>query len=146
MPAERTTRFKREAALRRPVTAYLRSCGFDWVAGEIPFYDRSIDLYAVKESSDWCMAVELKLEKWRRALAQALVYQLCADVAILALPERQANGVDLGSLAHHGVGLLAVRNDGTCEERLRPSPAGVLREDYKTECKALGQGKARWRQ
>lgn len=142
MPGERMTRFRLEAALSRPVAAYLRACGYDRVAREIPFYDRSIDLYGCREEANWTIAVELKLTKWRRALAQALVYQLCADVAVLALPARHADRVDLDVLRQHGVGLLAVLNDGACEERLSPRPPGVLREDYKTECRALMGRKA----
>jgi len=126
------------------VAAYLRTCGYDRIAREIPFYDRSIDIYALSQDANWSLAVELKLTKWRKALTQALVYQLCADVAILALPVRQADRVDLEALREHGVGLLAVRNDGSCEERLSPRSPGVLREDYKSECKALVHRKSRW--
>jgi len=143
MPEERTTRYRHEAALTRPVTAYLRSCGYNRVAREVPFYDHSIDLYALNESGDWSIAVELKLDRWRRALAQALLYQLCADVVTVALPMKHADRVDLSTYAVHGVGLVAVKNDGRCEERLTPRPAGVMRQDYKTECKALMRGKSR---
>jgi len=145
MSAEQTTRYSAESLLSRPVAAYLRARGYDYVAREIPFYDRSIDLYAFCEETNWSLAVELKLTRWRKAFTQALLYQLCADVAVVALPAREAARVDMQALAEHGVGLLAVLNDGSCEERLAPRPPGVLRDDYKTECKLLMRRKSRWR-
>jgi hypothetical protein len=144
MSVERTTRFKLEAALARPVASYLRSRGYNRIAREVPFYDRSIDLYGWREGANRSIAVELKLAKWRRALAQATVYQLCADVAMLALPARQADHVDLEALREYGVGLLAVTDAGKCEERLCARATSVLREDYKTECRALMRGRSRW--
>lgn len=145
MSAKPTIRFSREASLSRPVATYLRASGYTRVAREIPFYDRSIDLYAFSDASGWSVAVELKLSRWRKAFTQALLYQLCADIVSVALPAQQATRVDLKTLDEHGIGLLAVRDDGVCEERLAARPLGLLRDDYKVECKVLMKRKDRWR-
>ncbi|GAG43766.1 unnamed protein product, partial [marine sediment metagenome] len=50
------------------------------------FYEYRIDLFAFSQKLDVTIAVELKLHRWRRALEQSLLYQLCADFVFIALP------------------------------------------------------------
>ena len=58
---------------------------------ELPFYEHRIDLYAYSVELDCTVAVELKLRKWRRALEQALLYQLCSDYVFIAVPATTAS-------------------------------------------------------
>jgi hypothetical protein len=131
------TRFSSESLLGRPVARYLRKKGFSRVRTELPFYERRIDLYGDGGGHGPTVAVELKLVKWRRGLIQALIYQLCADFSFLAVPSKTADRVDVALLREHGIGLLAVKNDGSCEERLSAACSDVLRSDYKAACREL---------
>lgn len=133
------TRFSRESYLADPVLAYLRRRGFPDLATELPFYEHRIDVYGYSRRKDLSVAVELKLTKWRRAFHQALLYQLCADVALLAMPHRMSKRIDLGLLEGNGIGLIEIADDGSCSERLAPKPSGVVLPHYKQTYTAIAK-------
>lgn len=96
-----------EAWLRDPVGAHWRDAGWQ-VRFEVPLNGRYADLVARRE--DEVVAIELKLEDWREALAQAMHYQLAAHRAYIAMPLNQAI-VPLRNrtrLERQGVGLLGI--------------------------------------
>ena len=62
---------------------------------ELPFYEYRIDLYGFSCEENSTVAIELKLSDWRRAVEQAMLYQLCADLVYIAMPERATKRVDL---------------------------------------------------
>ena len=97
---------------------------------ELQFYEHRIDLYGYSPETDCTVAVELKLRNWRRALDQALVYQLCSDYVFIAVPATTAKRIDLQELRSHGIGLLAV-SDYNCVEELPAVLSPVLNHNYK---------------
>lgn len=97
---------------------------------EVPFYDHRIDLYGYSPSSDCSIAVELKLRNWKRALQQALVYQLCSDYVYIAVPQSTAQRVDVEVLREHGIGLLSI-TDTNCIVALPAFPSPVVNPRYK---------------
>jgi len=89
------------------VRAHWESQG-DAVRDEVPLHGRYADLLVQHE--DELIAVELKLEDWREALAQAMHYQVAAHKSYIAMPLHGA-ALPLRSrsrLERQGVGLLAV--------------------------------------
>lgn len=96
-----------EASLRDPVGQHYRQEGFA-VRHEVNLNGRYADLVAHRAGE--VVAVELKLEDWREALAQAMHYQLAAHKAYIAMPLNQAILPlrQRSRLERQGVGLLAV--------------------------------------
>jgi hypothetical protein len=120
----------KEADLLDPIARYARRRGYTRQFAELPFYDYRIDLYGVAAVSGQTVAIELKLYKWKRALQQALVYQLCADLVYLAVPEGTLRRIDNDLIAEHGIGLIAVGPRG-CRLRLQARQSQEVREYYK---------------
>lgn len=112
--ANTVTKFSKESQLLRPVARFANQLGFQLQRAEVQFYEYRIDLYGFSKNDDITIAIELKLNDWRRALEQALLYQLCSDLVYIALPWQSAKRVDLAELRKNGIGLLAVFNSRTC--------------------------------
>jgi hypothetical protein len=98
---------------------------------ELPFYEYRIDLYAFSRKANATVAIELKLNDWRRALIQTMLYQLCADLVYIAMPERSARRVDKSELESIGIGLIAVRDSGRCTCILAAKPHTEVRLTYR---------------
>jgi len=125
------TKFSKEAQLLEPVARFAKRKGFCLQSAELPFYEYRIDFYGFSYRHDATLAIELKLNDWRRALAQGLLYQLCADQVYIAMPEGSAKRVDKAELESNGIGLLAVRNTGACTCVLSAKPHSEVRRSYK---------------
>jgi hypothetical protein len=108
------TKFSRESQLLEPVARFAKRQGFRLQGMELPFYEYRIDLYGFSRRNNVTVAIELKLIEWRKALLQAMLYQLCADLVYIAMPEDAAKRTDHQELSRNGVGLIAVRNSGIC--------------------------------
>jgi hypothetical protein len=96
-----------EASLREPVRAHFAGLG-GRVRHEVPLHGRIADLVVARD--DDLVAVELKLQDWQEAFAQAMHYQLAAHRSYIAMPLDHAI-VPLRSrtrLERQGVGLLGV--------------------------------------
>lgn len=122
--------FERESMLVEPVTKYVVRRGFTRLEAELQFYECRMDLYGFSENLGLTIAIELKLLKWRRAIKQALLYQLCADLVYIALPSDAARRVDLSQLEKSGVGLISVTS-GRCWEILPPVASLLVRPHYR---------------
>ena len=105
---------------------------------EVQFYDHRIDLYGYSPSTDCSVAVELKLRNWRRAIQQALVYQLCSDYVFIAVPEATAQRIDVEILQEYGIGLLSIA-DNRCIEELPAVASTVINSHYKAAYTAMMQ-------
>lgn len=128
------TEFKREALLLEPVSKYIGRKGFRLQRSEVPFYEYRIDVYGVSPSRQGArrtVAIELKLDKWREALRQAIIYQLCADYVFIALPLSVCKRVKIVELEKYGVGLLAVRGNGQCSVLLDATISESLNMTYR---------------
>ena len=126
--------FSRESSLLEPVERYIRRKGYRHQQAELPFYEYRIDVYGVAKSGEnkgHTIAVELKLKKWRDAVQQAIVYQLCADYVFIAMPSSACKAIDRSILSRHGIGLLAVRGDGRCQTLLDATRSDSLNIDYR---------------
>ncbi len=128
-----TKSFRRESELREFVARYLVAGSFGLQDEEVQFYEYSIDQYGYSSSRDETVAVELKMDKWPRALEQAIVYQLCADKVLVAMPSSSAVRADMDEFERYGVGLVAVLPEGKCEELVAPRFSPVVRDRYKSE-------------
>lgn len=122
--------FPSEATLEPVVERFMRDRGYSHIGREVGFYDLRVDLYGYSPARKLTVAVELKLSRWRRALVQALQYQLCADITYIALPASTASRIDIGQLSDQGIGLLSVTRY-RCDEMLPPRPKEHVRADYR---------------
>jgi hypothetical protein len=108
------TKFSKESQLLEHVARFAKRKGFSLQSVEMPFYEYRIDLYGFSRKNNATVAIELKLNDWKRAVEQTLIYQLCADLVYIAMPENSAKRVDKSQLECNGIGLIAVRDSGTC--------------------------------
>jgi hypothetical protein len=113
------------------VAAFVEEHGFCLQAAEVPFYEYRIDLYGFSILRDETIAIELKLTNWRKAIAQAMLYQLCADLVYIALPEQVTKRVDLDQLNRNGIGLIAIDNAGCCSTIVPAGPHEELRRGHR---------------
>lgn len=120
-----------ETSLFDPVASYTRRKGFRRQQAELQFYEYRIDLYGFSRGRDETLAVELKLRNWKRAVEQALLYQLCADRVFIALPTRASSRVDPELLRQHGIGLIAVSDSFRCLQIVPALPSTVVRGHYR---------------
>lgn len=125
------TKFSRESDLFAPVAKFAMREGFRLQAAELPFYEYRIDLYGFSKKQDSTIAVELKLFDWKRALRQALLYQLCSDLVYIAMPQKSAVRVDRDELKLNGIGLISVDNFGKCSCLLEAAPHSEVRSFYR---------------
>src|SRR5262249_2244666 len=105
--------------------------GFCLQENELPFYEYRIDLYGFSVHQNSTIAFELKLSNWRRALEQALLYQLCSDYVYIAMPERSAGKVDIAELKGQGIGLISVLDSGDCSCLLPAAVHSEVRQFYR---------------
>lgn len=91
---------------------------------EVPYGAKRIDLAGLSTDSQ-IFAIELKVDKWRRAMWQASIYQLCADFAYIAIRKEYAHRVDMDYLDGLGIGLIAV-SDGKANLRLKARPSPIV--------------------
>lgn len=121
----------KESSLLDPIAGYIRRKGFRFQTQELPFYQRSVDIYGFSKITNKTIAIELKLHKWMKAIEQALLYQLCADEAYIAMPKKFIGRVDLDLLTKYGVGLISVSETGRCQKMVEAKQSSVLRIGYK---------------
>ena len=132
--------FELESALADPIAAYVRRKSFRLQTRELQFYEYRIDLFAFSRILGLTIAIEMKLLRWKRAVEQALLYQLCADRVCIALPMENIARVDSDVLARHGIGLLAVEPSGRCRMVLESQQSTVMRPHYRDVYVELLQG------
>ena len=107
-----------EEDLREPVREYFKNKNFS-VFDEPKLFSRGIDVIAKKGSS--LIAVELKVEKWKRAIQQAYMDLRISNFAYVALPEGKWERIDRRIFLeayNHGIGLLSV--NGNVNQIMRP--------------------------
>jgi len=97
----------------------------------LPFYEYRIDLFGYSRSADQCLAIEMKLQKWQRALQQALIYQMCSELVSIVLPSATLARIDVDALRRCRVGLIGVYPSGACREVVVPRLSSELRMHYR---------------
>ncbi len=131
--------FSKEAQLLTPVFRFLKNKYVNPPCKELSFYRYNIDLFTYSKDME-AVSVELKLIKWKKALQQALIYQLCSDYVYIAMPKTKINKKILQELQPFGVGVIAVDSSGHCRITLKPSKSKVINMRYKTESIKKAQG------
>lgn len=121
----------KESSLLEPVTGYIKRKGFSVQALELPFYERSVDIYGFSKITNKTIAIELKLHKWKKAIEQAILYQLCADEAYIAMPKKFIGRINLDLLTKYGIGLISISGTGRCRKMVEAKQSSVLRIRYK---------------
>lgn len=79
------------------------------VKREIPFNGKTIDVLVLDRKTRRLIAIELKVRKWRKALRQAAVYQLCASQVYIALWHKHLNETNKELIAKYGLGIIEVK-------------------------------------
>lgn len=111
----------RETQVTWRVRRYLADSGYI-VKAEVPFLSKRIDLVGVRPKNGHVVAVEAKVDHWRKGLQQVLPYRLCAHEAYLAISARRATSVDRRLLARYGIGLITVDGVAHVDAPARASP------------------------
>ena len=122
--------FERESMLIEPVIRYITRRSFTRLESELQFYEYRMDLYGFSRKLGLTVAIELKLFKWKHAIKQALLYQLCADLVYVAVPRATSQRVDLSQLQVTGIGLIGVSAE-RCSEILSPVASPLVRQHYR---------------
>lgn len=125
--------FKLEAELLAPVQRFFMNKKYVKGITEAAFSNHRIDLLAYSTKHDVAIAIELKLKNWKKALQQALIYQLCTDYSYLAMPEKNIKSINLDTLSKYGIGLIVVKNNGLCEEVLKSKKSKCTVNEYKRQ-------------
>lgn len=120
--------FERETDLRNPVAQWIAAT---WhgahVADEVGPRWAPADLVAeappVGSVPGALVSVELKLRDGRRALAQATLHQLFADLSYIAMPAGRVSMALLLDAGTHGVGVLSVHPNGQVDCMREATPA-----------------------
>ena len=121
----------KESSLLDPIAGYIKRKGFSVQASELPFYERSVDVYGFSTKNNKTIAIELKLHKWKKAIEQALLYQLCADEAYIAMPKKFIGRVNLDLLTKYGIGLISISETGRCQKMVEAKQSSIMRVGYK---------------
>ena len=134
-PAKKTT----EKSLVAPLRRLFPAARFEMLT-EAPFNGKSIDVLFMDRKTRRLIAVELKLDKWRKALRQAAAYQLCAHRVYVGLLESRLNDENLAAMSRHGLGVISFRPAGRglrAEIVLRPRATGFVGRDYARRLRRL---------
>jgi hypothetical protein len=118
----------RESRLFLPVERFLDPSYL--TKREVPIGSKVVDIYGVSRTGKGTVAVELKVDKWRRALRQAATYQIFADLSYVALHRsRICSALEHEQLFRKlGVGLMSVKRDVIVH--IEPCPSRLV--DSKT--------------
>jgi len=122
---------KKEASLVVPASQYYRRRGYRHQWRELQFFEYSIDLYVYNKNTDISIGIELKLKDWRRAITQAMLYSLCADMVMVCVPKLTARLVDVHILKECGIGLLSYEGRGLCRQLIVPKRSQMVRKDFR---------------
>lgn len=94
---------------------------------EVRLFENRIDLVVYDRRLSNIIAVEVKVDKWFRALQQAVLYRICADNVYVALSEEFVHRVNLPLMEKYGVGLLSVNR--SLKEILPPDPSKYINHE-----------------
>ena len=108
--AQRDSLLKREADLVQGAFERIRGWSEIRVAKEVPSLGRCVDLVYLERGI--VVAVEFKMNDWRRALRQARDHRLAADYVYVCMPAREIPQAMWMALAQEGIGLLFYSNEG----------------------------------
>ncbi|MGD2249839.1 MAG: hypothetical protein PVF58_15630 [Candidatus Methanofastidiosia archaeon] len=94
-----------EAELFPAVERHYRKEGYD-VEKEVPMRYKVIDI--VCRNDNEIIAIEVKVQNWKKALEQAIIYQLCANRTYVALYHKFSTRAKKIFFHRYGVGFIEV--------------------------------------
>lgn len=98
----------KELELYPVIENLLENNGYNYFK-EVKLLTRSVDIIAVKKKK--VIAIEVKVENWKRALQQALAYRLCAHEVYIAIWKDFQHRIPMKLLKKHRIGLIIVNED-----------------------------------
>ena len=113
-----------EEDLRDPVKTYFKNKNYS-VFDEARLFSRGIDIIAKRRNN--IVAIELKVQKWKRAIQQAYMALRVSNYAFVALPEAKWERIDrtiFHEAYNYGIGLLSVNGD--VRQIMRPAPSNNI--------------------
>ena len=123
--------FNKEYQLLKPVSRFLKNKYLNNSYEEVAFHRHNMDLFTYSKKSMETISVELKLKKWKKALQQALIYQLCSDYVYVAMPKSAIRKAILHKFKKFGIGIIAVYPSKYCRTVLEPRKSKVVNKKYK---------------
>lgn len=97
----------KEADFIRPIQQLFPKSKYQMLS-EVPFNGKHIDLLFLSKETRKLIAIEMKVKKWKRALRQAAVYQLCANMVYIALWCDHINEDNKEEITNRGLGLISI--------------------------------------
>ena len=102
---------KSEADMVGILKVFFEKEGFK-VVTEVPMLSKRIDVVCLEKKTQDIIAIEAKLQNWKRGLQQASTYRIGSDFAYLAIQRDFSHRVDKNLLQKMSVGLIAVDQNG----------------------------------
>ena len=102
------------------------------VTTEVPMLSKRIDMLCLNLKTNDIIAVEAKLQKWKRALQQALTYRVCSEHVYIAIHHDFSHRVDRELLQKKGVGLIVV-NQNEVTIPIEPSESMITHHRIKED-------------
>lgn len=93
---------------------------------EVRLYNRIIDLLLIGKSDD-CpkIAMEFKLKDWKKALQQAISYQLVADYVYIVMYQKNEKYINNDLIKKNGIGLI-IANSRKYEIKINPRKSNII--------------------
>lgn len=112
--------------------------GKEWTGAEsVPLGAKLVDLAMMSKSSNRVIAIEAKVKDWKRALRQALNYQLAADESYVAISKNHAGSIDQDRFRRLGIGLIVIDLEARKADIAVPARQSTRKEEnYATLMKA----------
>lgn len=133
---------KSEADMVKMIRAFFEKQGFK-VTTEVPMLSKRIDIVCFKKATQGVIAIEAKLQNWKRGLQQASTYRIGSDFVYLAIHRDFSHRVDKELLRKTSVGLIVVDQNGveiTFEASEHTITHQRIRENIISFCKGVGHG------
>lgn len=102
---------KSEADMVNIIKAFFEKEGFK-VVTEVPMLSKRIDVVCLEKEMQDIIAIEAKLQNWKRGLQQASTYRIGSDLVYLAIQRDFSHRVDKNLLRKMSVGLIVVDQNG----------------------------------
>ncbi len=120
-----------EADMVNMVKLFFEKQGFR-VITEVPMLSKKIDIVCLDPSTQQIIAIEAKLQKWKRGFQQALTYRISSDLVYLAIHRNFSHRVDNELLQEMSVGLIVADQDGV-EITFEASEHKIIHEKVRKE-------------
>jgi len=119
----------KELELYPAIEKFLEKGGYQYHK-EVKVLSRSIDIIAIKKKK--VVAIEVKVENWKRALQQALTCRLCAHEVYIAIWHEFFHRIPKSLLKKYHIGLLVV-NEIDAQIIQKPRKSNIIHKTVMNE-------------